>query len=37
MVKHNCVQVSEVTMLLKEGYCAVQSLNIYRVTVLFNL
>lgn len=37
MVKHNRVQVSKVTMMLKEGYCAVQSSNIYRVTVLFNL
>lgn len=37
IVKHNCVQMFEVAMMLKEGYCAVQSLDIDRVTVLFNL
>ena len=37
IVKHNRVQMFEVAMMLKEGYCAVQTLNIYRVTVLFNL
>ena len=37
IVKHNRVQMFEVAMMLKEEYCAVQSLNIYRVTVLFNL